>query len=82
MGQDSFIKEVLLPSTLTSIDTYSFPYMELLSIDIPGNVLSIGSACFYDSTLESVVVQDGVLSIDDSFYCAFYLKNALIKTNF
>ena len=61
------IKELSIPSTVTSIGDYAFAGCSgLTSVSIPGSVTSIGSGAFKGcSGLTSVTIPESVTSIDD-----------------
>ena len=70
------LKEITIPNSVTSIDSYAFySCTSLTSVTIGDSVTSIGNYAFYDCTsLTSVTIPDSVTNIDPS---AFYACGAL-----
>jgi hypothetical protein len=67
---NTYIKGIILPNTLTIIGYYAFAICtSLTSVTIPEGVTSIGEGAFVDCTgLTSVIIPDSVTSIgDDAF---------------
>ena len=61
---------VLIPNSVTSIDSYAFNNCTTLtSIVIPNSVISIGYGSFYNCTsLTSIVIPNSVISIGSSAF--------------
>ena len=64
-----FIKDVVLPQTLTGIYTVGFEYTDITSITIPNSVTSIGNRAFYEcSSLTNITIPSSVTSIDSEAF--------------
>ena len=80
----SDIKEVKIPSSITSIRDRAFSYCSSLeSVSIPDKVTSIGDLAFYNcSTLESITIGNGIRNIEQgTFWGCKSLKNMTIPEN-
>ena len=52
-----------LPSTVTKIGEYAFPWTALASIDIPNSVTTIGDFAFYNTKISELVIPNSITSI-------------------
>jgi len=70
--QSSYIRELIIPSTVTTIGINAFGGSSLEEIIIPDSVTSIGNSAFSVCLkLENIIIGSGVTSIDyDAFYMA------------
>ncbi|MBO4705964.1 MAG: leucine-rich repeat protein [Spirochaetaceae bacterium] len=78
------LKEITLPSCLTSIGSGAFGYCTALtSITIPDSVTSIGNSAFTDcSSLASIIIPNSVSSMGESvFFNCSSLKNITLPDN-
>ena len=74
----SFLMEIHLPDSVTSISNYAFYNCAgLISITIPGSVTSIGDYSFYNCAgLISITIPDSVTSIgENAFFNTGYYNN-------
>lgn len=74
------MKEIVLPSTLNSIE-YSAFYncSSLKSVVLPDSVTSLGEGAFTESGLESIILSDGMTLLDQGvFSCCHNLKSVVI----
>ncbi|MGO4549213.1 leucine-rich repeat domain-containing protein, partial [Paenibacillus sp. 2TAB23] len=63
------ITGVVIPNSVKEIQTYAFRYTRLTSLDLPDNLLTIGSSAFENNPLTTVVFPDSVTTIGNySFY--------------
>ena len=61
--------ELSLPSTVTTIDPYSFGYNSFVELAIPGNVATIGNNAFeQNQQLASIEIGEGVLTIGNNAF--------------
>ncbi|WP_139991822.1 S-layer homology domain-containing protein [Paenibacillus paridis] len=65
------ITGVVIPNSVKEIQTYAFRYNSLTSIDLPDNLLTIGSSAFENNPLTNVVFPDSVTMIGNY---AFYMN--------
>ena len=78
------LTSVIIPNSVTSIDTYAFYYCSgLTSVTIPNSVTSIGNSAFaYCSGLTSVIIPNSVTSIGErAFYYCSSLKSVAIPNS-
>ena len=74
IGEDAFwacsnLKEITLPSTITSIESGAFFNTSISGFNYPQNIDNIPASAFYGTKLKEFSVPDNVTEIDD---CAFY----------
>ncbi len=72
LGDSAFsyceITSISLPETLTYLEEYSFMgCVNLSAIDIPETVTRIGKAAFYECGIKSLVIPNGVETIEENF---------------
>lgn len=79
-GHVGFIKNIILPDTLTKIGEEAFAYSSLTSITIPNNVTSIGNYAFEEcEELENVTLGTSLQVIGEgAFYGCPKLKEIII----
>ena len=75
------VTSYVIPSTVTTINTYSFANAKLTSVTIPSSVLSIKYAAFNGSNLQSVVIPDGVTEIETYAFSAISSLKRLALPN-
>lgn len=76
MGAASDITTLTIPQGTKVIASEAFhEHTAIKSITIPGNVRSIGYAAFYLSNIESIIIEDGVLYIDQYALTSYSLTN-------
>lgn len=73
IGENAFyesgIKAINLPQTLVTVGDYAFYKTQLTEITIPGNLTNIPkSMCYGCTSLESVIIEDGVETIGDGAF--------------
>jgi len=74
------LQEMILPTTVTSIQTNAFSRTGLKSIDIPNSVTRVGGDAFaYCSSLEKVVIGSKVKQLDQGVFWSSAVKNAYVK---
>lgn len=74
------LQEMVLPTTVTSIQTNAFSRTGLKSIDIPNSVIRVGGDAFaYCSSLEKVVIGAKVKQLDQGVFWSSGVKNAYVK---
>ncbi len=79
--QCSDLKNITIPSSITSIESEAFRYSGLTSLNIPNNVISIGSGAFADCTgLTNVTLADGITPLSFNRYTYKPFSNCPIKT--
>ena len=67
------LRNITLPESLTTIGDNAFERSALESVDIPDNVQSIGSGCFYDcGALSFVALPDGLTELQSEVFCDCY----------
>ena len=77
-------KNIVLPETITSIETYEFSECrDLTFIAIPEGVTSIGDYAFYNChSLTSIIIPDSVTTIGkQAFYQCYNLKSVTLSNN-
>ena len=83
-GQSNKIKNIYIPSSVTSIDSNAFSGCQSLqSITIPDGVTSISENAFYGCySLQSINIPDGVTSIgNNTFYNCYSLQSITIPNS-
>ena len=76
----SKLQEMVLPTTITAIQTNAFARTGLKAIDIPSTVTKLGGDCFaYCSSLETVVIGRKVNSLGQGVFYSSGVKTAYIK---
>ena len=76
----SKLEAMVLPTTITAIQTNAFARTGLKSIDIPGSVMTIGGDAFaYCSSLEKVVIGKKVKTLNQGVFYSSSVKTAYIK---
>ena len=74
------LQEMVLPTTVKSIQTNAFSRTGLKSIDIPNSVTQVGGDAFaYCSSLEKVVIGAKVKQLDQGVFWSSGVKNAYVK---
>ena len=83
VGKNAFhehhVKQLVLPDTITDIESQAFESCQLESIILPKNLKTIGSNAFASNRMKSVVIPDGVTVI---FFSAFSDCPLLIDVTF
>ncbi|WP_294429650.1 leucine-rich repeat domain-containing protein [uncultured Treponema sp.] len=78
----STLKNVILPSSITSIGKRAFCRTGLSKIDIPNNIISLGYDSFgYCSSLETVIIGNKVSQISQGAFYSSRVKNAYVKVS-
>ena len=76
----SKLQSVILPSTITSIQTNAFSRSGLKAIDIPNSVTRVGLDAFaYCSSLATVVIGTKVKQLDQGVFWSSEVKNVYLK---
>ena len=76
----SKLEQMVLPSTITAIQTNAFSRSGLKAIDIPSTVTKIGADAFaYCSSLETVVIGKKVNSLGQGVFYSSNVKTAYVK---
>ena len=76
----SKLQAMVLPTTVTAIQTNAFSRTGLKEIDIPGSVKQLGGDCFaYCSALEKVVIGKGVRQLYQGVFYSSNVKTAYVK---
>ena len=74
------LQEMILPKTVTSIQSNAFSRTGLKAIDIPNSVTRVGLDAFaYCTSLASVVIGSKVKQMDQGVFWASEVKNAYVK---
>ena len=65
-----YVRDLVMPSTVTSIGNYTFQKCtNLTSVTVPNSVTSIGNYAFADCTnLKSITISNSVISISDTAF--------------
>ncbi|MBO7067901.1 MAG: leucine-rich repeat protein [Bacteroidaceae bacterium] len=76
----SKLQTMILPTTITNIQTNAFARTGLKAIDIPNSVTRVGGDAFaYCSSLETVVIGRKVKQMDQGVFWSSNVKNAYVK---
>ena len=76
------IASVSIPDSVTSIGVAAFEYCTgIKSVAIPGSVTSIGAAAFESCALDSVIIQNGVTSIDNYAFYDTHIKSITMPSS-
>ena len=76
----SKLQAIILPSTITAIQTNAFARSGLKAIDIPGSVTRLGGDAFaYCGSLETVVIGRKVTSLNQGVFYSSGVKTAYVK---
>ena len=76
----SKLEAIVLPTTVTTIQTNAFSRTGLKAIDIPGSVTKIGGDAFaYCGSLETVVIGKNVKQLDQGVFYSSAVKTAYVK---
>ena len=76
----SKLQAMVLPSTVTAIQTNAFARTGLKAIDIPNTVTKLGGDAFaYCSSLETVVIGKKVTSLNQGVFYSSAVKTAYVK---
>ena len=76
----SKLQAMVLPTTVTAIQTNAFSRTGLKTIDIPGSVTTLGSDAFaYCSSLETVVIGKKVKTLNQGVFYQSAVKTAYVK---
>ena len=76
----SKLEAMVLPATLTTIQTNAFARTGLKTIDIPGTVTKIGGDAFaYCGSLETVVIGKNVKQLNQGVFYSSAVKTAYVK---
>ena len=76
----SKLEAMVLPTSITAIQTCAFSRTGLKSIDIPGNVTTVGGDAFaYCSSLEKVVIGKKVKTLNQGVFYQSDVKAAYVK---
>ena len=78
---DKKLTSVVLPDSLTNIESYAFQNNMLTSVVIPDGVTSIGNNAFSQNQLLSVYIPDSVTTIGATAFYANQLTNVVIPDN-
>gem|GEM_PF-3324933 len=62
---ENHLTSVIIPSSVTSIEDWTFLRNHLTSVTIPANVTSIGAEAFLENRLTSVSIPNSVTSIGE-----------------
>lgn len=74
------LRAMVLPTTVKSIQTNAFARSGLRSIDIPNSVTALGGDAFaYCSSLETVVIGQKVVTLNQGVFYSSAVKNAYVK---
>ena len=60
--------EVVIPDTVTTVETYAFAYDGIQKINMPSNLQTVGVAAFYSNNIQELHIPNSVTSMGDLAY--------------
>ena len=80
--QSTYVEEVVLPTTITSIDNNAFyNCTNLKKVNVPNSVTSIGEYAFAGTAITSITIPDSITSIEYSVFCGCTELTSVIIPN-
>ena len=72
------ITSIVIPDTITTIESYAFEYNNLTNVIIPNSVTKISIFAFDNNQLTNVILPDSLTTIEDSVFAHNKLTNITI----